>query len=93
MSQSISEGGENTSTSNYWLYALQLNIYGYILSSEYGMKVGSLYLAVVHPDIGMPKLILCPRLDAEIEMLVDYEILCGRARARAVPGQRAPFVL
>ena len=31
---------------NYWLYALQLNLYAYFLETEYGMRVGGYYLAV-----------------------------------------------
>ncbi len=76
---------------NYWLYALQLNVYRYILESEYGMAVSSMLLAVVHPESEAPRLIACPRMQAEVEAMVEYEIECGRAKAAAVPGPDAPF--
>ena len=76
---------------NYWLYALQLNVYRYILESEYGMAVSSMLLAIVHPESEAPRLIACPRMQAEVEAMVEYEIECGRAKAAAVPGPDAPF--
>ena len=35
---------------NYWHYALQLNIYKAILIKKYGMTVTNLYLVSLHPD-------------------------------------------
>ena len=64
---------------NYWHYSLQVNVYGYILESEYGMKVAGYKLAVVHPDASRPKLINCPRMDAEMSLIRDFEIEQGRA--------------
>ena len=61
--------------SNYWLYSLQINLYGYILETEYDMKVGGYYLAVVHPDLDQPRLISCPRMDDEMRALYAYEKL------------------
>ena len=77
---------------NYWLYALQLNLYAYFLETEYGMRVGGYYLAVVHPDAPGPRLISCPRMDAEMRAIHAFEIECGRATA-SVPGAAAPFEL
>ena len=34
---------------NYWTYALQLNIYRFILETEYSMRVKAMYLAQVRP--------------------------------------------
>jgi len=62
-----------------------------MLESEYGMSVSAMYLAVVHPDSEAPRLISCPRLQTEIELIVEYEIECGRARAAALPGLETPF--
>ena len=61
------------------------------LESEYDMPVSAMYLAVVHPDNDAPRLIRCPRLDAEINLIVRYELDCGRARSAALPGPTAPF--
>lgn len=65
--------------SNYWHYALQLNLYAYILETEYGMAVSSIYLAVVHPTQVKPRVIEVPRLPNEIRDLVSYEISNGNA--------------
>ena len=35
---------------NYWHYALQLNIYKAILTEVYDVKVRNLYLVSLHPD-------------------------------------------
>lgn len=59
--------------------ALQVNLYAYILETEYGYTVSSMYLAQVHPGLLRPKLISIPRMDQEIELLVEHEIQCGRA--------------
>ena len=67
-----------------------MNLYGYILETEYGMRVGGYYLAVVHSESERPHLIKCPRMDAEMRAVHDYEIECGRASASA-PGQTACF--
>ena len=61
------------------------------LESEYGMRVRAMYLAVVHPDNEGPRLISCPRLQQELNLIVAYEMECGRATAAALPGPDAPF--
>ena len=35
---------------NYWHYALQLNIYKAIVNEKYGMNVKDLYLVILHPN-------------------------------------------
>jgi hypothetical protein len=35
---------------NFWHYALQLNVYKMILEHKYGKKVTDLYLVCIHPD-------------------------------------------
>ena len=64
---------------NYYLYCLQLNMYGTMLETECGMTVVGYYLAVVHPDIERGRLISCPRMDHEMRLIYEYEIQCGRA--------------
>ena len=81
---------ENLCDSNYWLCALQLNVYRYILESEYAMQVGSMYLGVVHPSRSVPSIVKLPRLDAEVSLLLEHEIASGRA-GESTPGQTAPF--
>ncbi len=69
-----------------------MNLYGYILSTEYGYTVEGYYLAVVHPDMEEGRLIKCPRMDIEMSLIHRYEIECGRA-SESMPGEDAPFVL
>ena len=35
---------------NYYHYSLQLNIYKYILESEYNMIIDEMYIAIFHPN-------------------------------------------
>ena len=64
---------------NYWMYALQVNLYRYILETEYRLCVSGMYLAVVHPELSSPRLIEVPRLEQEMHALQEYEIEQGRA--------------
>ena len=75
---------------NYWMYSLQLNLYRYVLETEYAFDVSAMYLAVVHPDQPAPRLIEAPRLDAEMSALHDFEIEQGRAVSNA-PSLDSPF--
>ena len=56
------------------------------------MSVGGYFLAVVHPDNDRGRLIRCPRMDAEMELVHAFEVECGRATA-SMPGNDAPFTL
>jgi len=76
---------------NYFHYCLQLNLYKYILESEYGMTVSAMYLGVVHPQT-RPRVIEVPPLGAEVAMIVENEIATGRALP-PLSGPDAPFVL
>ena len=40
-------------------------------------------LAVVHPDLGYPRMIGLPRLDAEVQAIHDFEVEHGRAHVSA----------
>ena len=64
---------------NYWHYALQLNMYRYILESEYGFRVSSMYLAVVHPSLTKPRVIAVPRMEDLIQAIEEHEMQMGRA--------------
>ena len=67
-----------------------MNLYAYILETEYDQTVSQLFLAVVHPDLPQGRCIEVPRLDAEIGALVENEIACGRA-GPATPGELTPL--
>ncbi len=75
---------------NWNHYALQLNLYRYMLESEYGLIVNKMYLGVVHPSRLLPQVLEVPRLEAEIAELVEYEIALGSA-TDARPGPDADF--
>ena len=44
-----------------------------------------MFLAVVHPEQSLPRLVEVPRLDAEMSALHEHEMEQGRAVASAVP--------
>ena len=52
---------------------MQLNLYRYILESEYGLSVSGMCLGIAHPLRAGPLCIEVPRLEAEIAMLVEAE--------------------
>lgn len=57
---------------NYWHYALQLNLYKYILEHNYNKIVNDLYLIQLHPDIDTYKRVQVPILKNEIKCLIQY---------------------
>ena len=83
---------QHVPAANYWAYSLQVNLYGYVLETEYDMKVAGYYLVQVHPEGEAPRLISCPRMDAEMRAIHTYEMQCRRA-GPSNPGALAPFVL
>lgn len=82
---------DNLPDTNLWLYSLQLNLYRYILESEYGLAVSGMFLAVVHPELPSPRLMEVPRLDAEMHALHAYE--CEQGRATRSGTLDDPFVI
>ena len=65
---------------NFYSYSLQLNLYAYILSTEYGMPVNSMLLGIVHPDRDKGQLLSVSCLRDEVESIVEHERTLGRAR-------------
>jgi hypothetical protein len=59
---------------NYWHYALQLNIYKYILQTKYDKTVTDLYLIVLHPEAQNYQRIKLPDLQAEVAELFEERI-------------------
>ena len=62
--------------SNFWHYALQLNIYRYILQEKYGKIVSELCLVRLHPDAkeNNYELIPVPIMEQEINDIVSLRI-------------------
>jgi len=59
---------------NYWHYALQLNIYKAILIKKYGMKVRDLYLVSLHPENKSYNRILVSDLSSDVQLLFNERI-------------------
>ena len=86
----LKEPLEHMADTNYSLYCLQLNMYAYILETEYGVEVSRMFLGIVHPLSAAARCIEVPRLSAEMSLLVDQEIASGRA-THPMPGQHTEF--
>lgn len=65
---------EHFPNTNYWTYALQLNIYKYILQTKYGKTITDLYLIVLHPDAKNYQRIKLPNIQAEVDELFKERI-------------------
>ncbi|NBP65597.1 MAG: hypothetical protein EBU66_13180, partial [Bacteroidetes bacterium] len=65
---------EHLPDTNYWHYALQLNIYKYILQTKYEKNVTDLYLVVLHPEAQTYKRIKLPDLQTEVSELFQERI-------------------
>ena len=53
-----------------WHYALQQNLYRYMLHKHYGIQVDKLYLVVLHPEYSDYHLVSLPLLEKEIETML-----------------------
>ena len=56
---------------NYFHYALQLNIYRHILETEYDMRVYGMYLGVFHPNRSEPMCVRIPAMDEELRLILE----------------------
>ncbi len=65
---------EHLPDTNFWHYALQLNIYKYILQSKYGKTVSDLYLIVLHPEAQNYQRVKLPDLQTEVHELFEERI-------------------
>jgi len=54
---------------NYWHYALQLNLYKFLLEKNYGVKVVGLCLVCLHPDKAKAEVVHVCDLQSEIAQL------------------------
>ena len=66
--------------------ALQLNLYRYIIESEYQFRVSRMLLGVVHPLRDAPLCLEIPRMDREVGLILQHE-----GSPAPVPGPGAPF--
>ena len=75
---------------NYWLYGLQLNIYKYILTTEYGLDVSEMFLGVFHPTQSGPRAVQVPEMSREIDLVLEHLRAAGEAD-EPQPGAWAAF--
>lgn len=65
---------EHLPDTNYWHYALQLNLYKYILQTKYDKKITDLYIIVLHPEAQNYQRIKLPDLQSEVADLITERI-------------------
>jgi hypothetical protein len=65
---------EHLPDTNYWHYALQLNLYKYILETKYDKKITDLYIIVLHPEAQNYQRIKLPDLQSEVAELIMERI-------------------
>ena len=83
--RSLKEPLQHLPDSNGWLYCLQLNVYRWMLETEFGMRVSSMWLGQVHPCLARAKLIQVPSMQDELELIVEDQIHRGDALSGALP--------
>ena len=86
--RSLKEPLQHLPDSNGFLYSLQLNVYKYMLETEYGLRVSSMYLAQVHPCLLRARLIEVPCMRDELQLIVEDQIDRGEAISGALPDAR-----
>ena len=59
--------------SNFYHYAIQLNIYRHILESEYETPISRMCLGVFHPSSECATCVEIPRMETEIDLILDFE--------------------
>lgn len=64
-------GLEHVPDISFYKYALQQNLYRYILENNYGVKVNKMYLVVLHPEYGGYVRHEVPRMDKEISIILN----------------------
>lgn len=59
------------SDTRYWHYALQLNLYCYMLQKNYGINIQKLRLAIFHPSYDNYYMLEMPFLSTEVESILE----------------------
>lgn len=68
-------GLEHVPDCSYWHYALQQNLYKYILETCYGLKISAMHLVVLHCNYNKYHVINMPTMPFEVEIIVN-NLLC-----------------
>ena len=68
------EGVKHLMDTNFNHYALQLNLYKYILESQYRFRVRNMYIVCLHPENKNNDYLVysVPKLEKEIEIIINY---------------------
>ena len=64
---------EHLEDTNFNTYSLQLNLYKYILETEYGLRIDELYLASFHECNEAPDIRTVDFMPLEINAIIEYE--------------------
>lgn len=64
-------GLENVKDISFYKYALQQNLYKYILENNYGVKINKMNLIVLHPKYDTYVKYEIPKMDKEISIILD----------------------
>lgn len=65
-------GLEHIPDISFYHYAIQQNLYKYILEKNYGIVVGNMYIVVLHPDLGQYQKFQIPDMTKEIKIICNY---------------------
>lgn len=65
------DGLEHVPDTSYWHYALQQNLYKYILEKNYGINISAMHLVVLHNHYNRYHLIDIPYCRHEIDIIID----------------------
>ena len=72
---------------------MQLNVYRSILEDEYDYRVRLMLLGQVHPELAGPKIIFVPRMEEELQLVVEDQVARRLAWPEPRPGETAEFAL
>ncbi|MBQ0121049.1 MAG: hypothetical protein KBT13_08025 [Bacteroidales bacterium] len=64
-------GLEHLTDTAYTHYCLQQNLYRHIVEKNYGLKISRMNLVVLHPDCGGYKIIPIPRMQREVDIIMN----------------------
>ena len=64
-------GLEHVPDISFYKYALQQNLYKYILENNYGVKINKMHLVILHPDYNRYVKYEVPRMDKEISIILN----------------------
>lgn len=65
-------GLEHIPDISFYHYALQQNLYRYILETNYGLTINKMYIVVLHCQFNSYQKYEVPRMDKEIKIIINY---------------------